>query len=56
MCGQKKFAHIKIRRIKAVKNKKNIPKIVTATKSKELKRYEKNILPDYKERKTNNQK
>ena len=35
---------------------KDFEKIVAVTKSKELKRYAKNILPDYKEWKTHNQK
>ena len=56
-CVGKRNLHIsKLGELKAVKNKKNISKIVAATKSKELKRYEKNILPDCKERKTHNRK
>ena len=35
---------------------KDFEKIVTVKKSKELKRYAKNILPDYKKWKTRNQK
>ena len=35
---------------------KDFKKIVAVTKSKELKRYAENILPDYKKWKTQNQK